>query len=265
MTAPPLLEAVGLRRSYRARGFSGRGRRVAAVDGIDLSVAAGEAVAVVGGSGAGKSTLVRLLLALEKPDDGVVRFDGRRISAVAESEVRPLRRRFQPVFQDPLASLDPRMRIGAAVAEPLEAMKIGDAARRRERLAEVLELVGLPTSAAARFPVALSGGERQRAAIARALAPEPELLILDEPVSSLDAPVALRILDLLADLRRRLELTIVLVTHDFHVVRLVCDRVVVMHAGRVVEQGATARVLGAPEHDATRRLLAAVPTLDFEL
>ena len=263
MSGTPLLEAAGLRRSYRARGFSGRGRRVAAVDGVDLRVTAGEAVAVVGGSGAGKSTLVRLLLALEQPDDGVVRFDGRQISHVSESVVRPLRRRFQPVFQDPLASLDPRMRIGAAVAEPLEAMKIGDAGQRRRRIAEVLELVGLPMSLGDRFPAALSGGERQRAAIARALAPEPELLILDEPVSSLDAPVALRILDLLADLRRRLDLTIVLVTHDLHVVRLVCDRVAVMHAGRVVEEGATSGVLSAPGHDVTRRLLAAVPTLEI--
>ena len=262
MTETPLLEAAGLRRSYRARGFSGRGRRIAAVDGIDLTVMAGEAVAVVGGSGAGKSTLVRLLLALEKPDEGVVRFDGRRISSVPESVVRPLRRRFQPVFQDPLASLDPRMRIGAAVAEPLDAMKIGDAGQRRRRVAEVLDVVGLPASVAARFPAALSGGERQRAAIARALAPEPELLILDEPVSSLDAPVALRILDLLADLRRRLDLTILLVTHDLHVVRLVCDRVVVVDAGRIVEEGMTAQLLGPPEHDATIRLLAAVPTLD---
>ena len=263
MTETPLLEAVGLRRSYRARGFSGRGRRVAAVDGIDLTVASGEAVAVVGGSGAGKSTLVRLLLALEQPDEGVVRFGGRQISAVSESVVRPLRRRFQPVFQDPLASLDPRMRIGAAVAEPLDGMKIGDAGQRRRRVADVLELVGLPGAVGTRFPGSLSGGERQRAAIARALAPEPELLILDEPVSSLDAPVALRILDLLADLRRRLDLTIVFVTHDLHVVRLVCDRVVVMRDGRIVEEGATSGVLSAPGHDVTRRLLAAAPTLEI--
>ena len=206
-----------------------------------------------------------MLLALEQPDEGVVRFDGRRISHASESVVRPLRRRFQPVFQDPLGSLDPRMRIGAAVAEPLEAMKIGDTGQRRRRAAEVLELVGLPLSVGGRFPAALSGGERQRAAIARALAPEPELLILDEPVSSLDAPVALRILDLLADLRRRLDLTIVLVTHDFHVVRLVCDRVVVMDAGRVVEEGKTAQLLGNPEHETTKRLLEAVPTLETSL
>lgn len=263
MTTAPLLEAVGLRRSYRARGFFARGGRVAAVDGVDLSVARNEAVGVVGGSGAGKSTLARLLLALESPDDGVVRFDGHEISTMTASAVRPLRRRFQPVFQDPLASLDPRMKIGASVAEPLAAMRIGDDDRRRRRVVEVLEQVGLPETVRTRYPGALSGGERQRAAIARALAPEPELLILDEPVSSLDAPVAFRVLDLLAGLRRELGLTVVLITHDLHVVRQVCERVVVMRAGRIVEQGETSRVLRAPQHDYTKRLLEAVPTLNI--
>jgi len=265
MTTAPLLEAVGLRRSYRARGFSARGERVTAVDGIDLKVITGESVGVVGGSGAGKSTLARLLLALEQPDEGAVFFAGYEISAMPESAVRRLRRRFQPVFQDPLASLDPRMRIGAAVSEPLDAMKIGDDADRRRRVGEALELVGLPESVTTRYPAGLSGGERQRVAIARALAPEPELLILDEPVSSLDAPVALRILDLLAELRQRLGLTVVLITHDFHVVRQVCDRVVVMREGRIVEQGTTAKTFNSPEHDYTKRLLEAVPTLNLEL
>jgi ABC-type glutathione transport system ATPase component len=261
MTARPLVEAVGLRRSYRARGRSGRGERVTAVNGVDLSVAAGEAVAVVGGSGAGKSTLVRLLVALERPDEGAVFFDGHEISAMGDSAIRPLRARFQPVFQDPLASLDPRMRIDEAVVEPLDAMKIGDGDQRRRRVSEVLDLVGLPQAVRSRYPSSLSGGERQRAAIARALAPEPGLLVLDEPVSSLDAPVALRILDLLGDLRKRLDLTVVLITHDIHVVRQVCDRVVVMSEGRIVEAGTTTKILTAPEHGYTRRLLAAVPKL----
>jgi len=261
LTATPLLEARGLRRSYRARGLQGLGDRVTAVDGVDLAVAEGEALAVVGGSGAGKSTLVRLLLALERPDQGAVWFAGHEISAMPESAIRPLRRRIQPVFQDPLAALDPRMRIGDAVAEPLAAMGIGDPTQRRERVAELLEKVGLPAGIQRRTPSALSGGERQRVAIARALAPEPELLVLDEPVSSLDATVALHVIDLLAELRTRLALTLVLVTHDVHVVREICDRVVVMRDGRIVEEGRVLRVFEVPEHAYTRQLLEAVPTL----
>lgn len=263
MTDAPLLEAVGLRRRYRARGLDGRGAGVTAVDGVDLAVAKGDAVAVVGGSGAGKSTLARLLLALERPDEGVVRFDGHELSAMSAASIRLLRRRFQPVFQDPLASLDPRMRIRAAVAEPLAAMGIGDATVRRRRVAELLDRVGLPERVERCWPAALSGGERQRVAIARALAPGPELLILDEPVSSLDATVALQVIDLLHELRRNLDLTFVLITHDVDVAAELCDRVVVMRAGRIVEEGATDRVLGAPEHAYTKRLLEAVPRLEF--
>jgi len=261
MTGAPLLEAVGLRRCYRARGLDGRGAAITAVDGVDLAVARGDAVAVVGGSGAGKSTLVRLLLALERPDEGVVRFDGHEISAMSAASIRPLRRRFQPVFQDPLASLDPRMRIGVAVEEPLAALGIGDQTGRRRRVAELLDRVGLPERVRRSWPAALSGGERQRVAIARALAPEPELLILDEPVSSLDAAVALDVIDLLHELRRSLDLTLVLVTHDVDVAGELCDRVVVMRAGRIVEAGATARVFDNPEHEYTKQLLDAVPTL----
>ena len=261
MNTAPLLEAVSLRRSYPARGLQGVGDRVMAVDGVDLGVSKGGALGVVGGSGAGKSTLVRLLLALERPDEGVVRFDGLEISAMSEAAIRPLRRRFQPVFQDPLAALDPCMRISTAVAEPLAAMAIGDQAQRRRRVAELLDRVGLPAGVRRRYPSALSGGERQRVAIARALAVEPELLVLDEPVSSLDAPVALQVIDLLHELRQRLELTLVLVTHDVHVVRELCERVVVMQAGRIVEEGETSQVFEDPEHDYTRELLEAVPKL----
>ena len=255
----PLLEAVGLRRSYRARGLDGSGERVVAVDGVDLEVARGESLGVIGGSGAGKSTLVRLLTALERPDDGVVRFDGVEISRLSRSAVRPLRRRFQPVFQNPLSSLDPRMRVAASVAEPLDALGIGDAASRRRRVAELLDLVGLPAELGRRTPAALSGGERQRAAIARALAPGPELLVLDEPVSSIDATAALRVIDLLQGLRASTGLALVLVSHDVDVVRELCGRLVVMQAGRVVESGPTDRVLSEPGHAATRRMVEAAP------
>lgn len=264
MTNRPLLEAVGVRKSYSARGMSRRGERVHAVDGIDLAVAPGEAFGLLGGSGAGKSTLVRLLLALERPDEGVVRFDGHEISALSESIVRPLRRRFQPVFQDPLASLDPRMSLSEAVEEPLAAMRVGDRETRRQRVREVMDQVGLSAAVSSRLPAAVSGGERQRAAIARALALEPELLILDEPLSSLDAPVAVQVLELLVDLRRRLGLTVVLVSHDVGVVRVACDRVAVMHAGTIVEIGRTERIFDAPAHPYTRQLLQAAPRFDLE-
>ncbi|HSN57122.1 MAG TPA: ABC transporter ATP-binding protein [Candidatus Sulfomarinibacteraceae bacterium] len=263
MSARPLLEAAGLRRSYPARGLAGRGERVAAVDGVDLEVGIGEAVAVVGASGAGKSTLARLLLALERPDAGVVRFDGHEISALPESAIRPLRRRFQPVFQDPLAALDPRMRIAAAVAEPLAANGIGTADERRRRVAELLEQVGLGPELGRRRPAALSGGERQRACIARALASKPELLVLDEPLASLDATVQVRVADLLVDLRRRLGLALLVVSHDLALVRGLCDRVLVMAAGRVVEEGDVATVLDRPSHPVTRELLAAERPLAF--
>jgi peptide/nickel transport system ATP-binding protein len=163
------------------------------------------------------------------------------------------------VFQNPLSSLDPRMRVAASVAEPLDALGIGDAASRRRRVAELLDLVGLPADLGRRTPAALSGGERQRAAIARALAPGPELLVLDEPVSSIDATAALRVIDLLQGLRARAGLALVLVSHDVDVVRELCGRLVVMQAGRVVESGPTDRVLAEPEHVATRRLVEAAP------
>jgi peptide/nickel transport system ATP-binding protein len=264
MTERPLLEAQGLRRRYRARGLTGIGDPVQALDGVDLAVAAGESVAILGTSGAGKSTLARVLLALEKPDAGWVRFDGHEISRMSEAAIRPLRRRFQPVFQDSLAAFDPRVRVAASVAEPLAALGIGSAQERRRRVDAVLELVGLGRPLAARYPGSLSGGERQRAAIARALAPEPELLVLDEPVSSLDAPVALAILDLLDELRRRLGLAIVLITHDVVAARAVCDRVLVMQAGRCVEEGPTGEVLRSPSHPGTRALVEAAPVLDLE-
>lgn len=255
--AEHLLATEGLVRSYppRVRG----GPRIRAVDGVDLSVGRGESLAVVGPSGSGKSTLTRLLLALERPDEGTVFFDGEPISRLPEDRVRQMRHRFQAVFQDPIGSLNPRLETATIIAEPLVAHGIGSAADRRTRVAELLALVGLPGAAARRYPGAFSGGERQRIAIARALAPEPELLILDEPVSSLDVSVQAQILDLLCGLRDSHHLTLVLVSHDLGVVRSVCDRVAVMQHGRFIEEGKTGEVLAAPEHELTKRLLAAAP------
>lgn len=259
MTAPePLLEAKGLRRSYRRRGPAGwNGGRHDAVRDVSLMVARGEALGIVGRSGSGKSTLARLLLALEPPDRGIVRFRGRLISGVPEAEVRPLRRFFQAVFQDPSTSLDPCLKVGTIVAEPLAAHRIGSAGERRRRVRELLERVGLPGDAADRFPDEFSGGERQRIGIARAIAPEPELLILDEPLSSLDASVQARILDLIADLRAQLGLSMVMISHDFGVIRELCERVIVMHRGEVVDEGPTAGVFRNPRHDVTRQLVEA--------
>ncbi len=251
--AEPLLVATGLVRRYRRSD----GAIVAAVDGIDLEVARGEALGIAGGTGAGKSTLVRLLLGVERPDAGDVRFDRRPLGPGPAS--RPLRRRLGVVLQDPTTSLNPRLRIGTAVAEGLAAHGIGTAAERRRRVAEVLAEVGLDAALARRRPAELSGGERQRAAIARALAPGPELLLLDEPVTALDATVQRRVLALVAELKARRRLTIVVVSHDLRVLRAVCDRALVMLAGRVVESGPAEQVLTAPAHPYAAALCAAAP------
>ncbi len=258
--AEPLLQASALRRSYPARGSGGG--RVTAVDGIDLALEHGGALAVVGESGAGKSTLARLLLALDRPDSGSVRFDGHLISSMRAGRLRPLRRRFQAVFQDPLESLDPRLTVGRSVSEPLVAFAIGSSAERRRRVADLLAAVGLPEDAARRRPGAFSGGERQRVAIARALASDPELLVLDEPVSSLDAGVQGQILALIDELRSSRRLAIVLIAHDLAVVRRLCERVAVIYRGVVVEEGPVSEVLASPAHPYTAALRAAAPAPD---
>jgi peptide/nickel transport system ATP-binding protein len=259
-TAEPVLVAEDLHRKYRRRKAQGsRPTEVAAVNGVSLRLGRGEAIGIVGESGSGKSTLARLLLALEKPDRGVVRFDGHPISQLPEARVRPMRRRFQAVFQDPSTSLDPCLRVGTIVAEPLVAHSIGTTSERRERVAELLDQVGLPPTSAEKHPREFSGGERQRIAIARALSTDPRLLILDEPTSSLDVSVQAQILDLMVDLRQANELALVWISHDLDVVRDVCEGIAVMHEGGFVEAGPTARVLDGPEHPYTQALLEAAP------
>jgi ABC-type glutathione transport system ATPase component len=258
MIEAPLLAARDLAKSYAPRGLGERERSsIVAVDGVSLELSAGESLAVVGPSGCGKSTLVRLLLGLEAPDRGEVRFEGRTISHLPESRLRPLRRGFQAVFQDPGSSLDPCLDVATIVAEPLEAHIVGGRAERRQRVRELLEQVGLSPDIAAARPRQLSGGERQRVAIARALAVSPRLLILDEPVTSVDRPVQGQILQLIAKLRRRHELSIVLVSHDLQIVQRVCERLAVMHNGRFVEDGPTDDLVRQPRHECTRSLLAA--------
>jgi peptide/nickel transport system ATP-binding protein len=229
-----------------------------ALRGVSLDVTAGETVAIIGESGSGKSTLVRLMLGLDEATSGEVVFDGRSVEG-SDAGLRWLRRDTGIVFQDPYSSLDPRMTVSRIVGEPLRALAVPG--NREELVATALADVGLEPVLARRYPHELSGGQRQRVAIARAIVHRPRLLIGDEPLSSLDVTVRAQILALLQRLRDELRLTVVLVSHDLGVVQHVADRVVVMREGQIVEEGATAAVLGEPKHPYTRQLLAAAPRL----
>nr|WP_243859478.1 ATP-binding cassette domain-containing protein [Amycolatopsis arida] len=229
---------------------------VVALRGVSFDVARGQRLGIVGESGSGKSTLVRLLAALDRPTSGTISFEGRRIDHLPERRLGFLRERLQIVFQDPMGSLDPRMRVRDIVAEPL-----GRAPDRRERVRELLDAVGLPADAGDRYPHQFSGGQRQRISIARALAPRPDVLIADEAVSALDVLVRAQILDLLAELVDRFALTLLFVSHDLAVVRHVCDTAAVLRRGEIVELGPVDRVYDAPEHPYTRELIAAAPSL----
>ena len=258
MTA--LLELDGLVKRFPVRDALGRrAGAVHAVDGVSLSVAEGEVLAIVGESGCGKSTLGRLMLRLIEPDAGTVRFAGEDLGALSSAALRARRRDMQLIFQDPFASLDPRMTVEQAVAEPLRLHRIVPRAQERDRVADLLSRVGLRPELARRWPHEFSGGQRQRIAIARALASRPRLIVGDEPVSALDVSVQAQVVNLLSDLIRDLGLTFVLISHDLGVVRHVADRVAVMYLGRIVEQGPAEDVLSAPGHPYTRALLAAVP------
>ena len=229
-----------------------------ALRGISFDVQQGERFGIVGESGCGKTTLLRILAGLDQPTSGSVVVDGTDISRLPERELTFLRERLQMVFQDPMSSLDPRMRVRDIIAEPLVAQGIGD---RQGRVAELLEAVGLSQDAAGRFPHQFSGGQRQRISIARALAPRPGILVADEPVSALDVSVRAQVLNLMTDLVRDLALTLVFVSHDLSVVRHVCERVAVMHQGQIVETGTTREVYENPQHPYTRKLVSAIPTL----
>ncbi len=258
----PLVEARGLRKSFlRRSGFLGtRSRSLQAVDGVDLDVYESETVGLVGESGSGKSTLGRLLVRLIDVDAGGLRFDGVDLLSLKPPELRAMRRQFQIVFQDSYGSLNPRMNVAGAVGEPLVIHKlVHSRAERNERVAQLLEQVGLDRSAMSRYPHEFSGGQRQRIGIARAIACAPRFVVADEPVSALDPPVQAQIINLLLELQERMGLAYLLIAHDLRLVEHVCDRVVVMYLGRVVEEAPAAELYREPLHPYTQALLAAVP------
>ncbi|MFF0259326.1 dipeptide ABC transporter ATP-binding protein [Streptomyces microflavus] len=253
----PLLEAVGLRREF------GRGSgKVAAVGGVSLTVHAGRTLGIVGESGSGKTTLGRMLVRLLDPTAGRLRYGGTEIGSLSEKELKPFRRELQMVFQDPVASLNPRRSVGESVADPLRAAGEGDEGRIRDRVGALLERVGLDPAHFERYPHEFSGGQRQRIGIARALAAEPKVIVCDEPVSALDVTTQAQVVALLAELQRELGIGLVFIAHDLAVVRQVSDRVAVMRGGLIVEQGSADEVYGDPRDPYTKQLLAAVPALD---
>jgi ABC-type glutathione transport system ATPase component len=260
----PVISARDVVRRYRRprRSLTRPGPVVQALRGVDLDIGYGERFGIVGESGSGKSTLIRLLAGLDRPTSGSIRFAGKEIARAPERSLKFLRRDLQMVFQDPMGSLDPRMKVGDIIREPLIALGHPDA---RGRVAELLDAVGLPAAAADRYPHQFSGGQRQRISIARALSPRPKVLVADEPVSALDVSVRAQILNLLMDLVDEFSLTLVFVSHDLSVVRHVCDTVAVMRDGEIVERGATGSVYDNPRHPYTQALLAAAPTLEKAL
>ncbi len=235
---------------------------VRALRGLDFDVQHGEHFGIVGESGCGKSTLLRIIAGLDRATEGTVMVEGHDITRLSDRRLRFLRERLQLVFQDPMGSLDPRMRVRDIIAEPLVAQGRGD---HGGRVGELLEAVGLGRDAGDRYPHQFSGGQRQRISIARALAPRPQIIVADEPVSALDVSVRAQVLNLLADLVDELGLTLVFVSHDLSVVRHVCDRIAVMHRGEIVEMGPTEEIYENPQHPYTRTLIAAVPTLEKAL
>ena len=260
-----LVQAEGLRKSFARRAglWGGAAPAVRAVDGVDLEIRERETLGLVGESGSGKSTLGRLLIRLLEPDAGSIRFDGADLLALEPRQLRRMRRSFQIIFQDPYGSLNPRMKVGTAVGEPLTIHRlVSGRDERREQVDRLLGLVGLDPSAASRYPHEFSGGQRQRIGIARAIACSPRFIVADEPVSALDAPVQAQIINLLIELQEELGLAYLFIAHDLRLVERICDRVAVMYFGRIVEQAPAARLYESPLHPYTRALMASTPAME---
>ena len=259
----PLLEVNALVKQFsRKRGLLAPASLVRAVDGVSFTIDEGETFGLVGESGSGKTTTGRCILRLIEPTSGDVRFKGEDVLRFSRSRLRQARRDMQIVFQDPYSSLNPRMRVGAIVEEPLIIHRVGAKPQRRARVAELFELVGLDPSQLTRYPHQFSGGQRQRIGLARALALNPSLVIADEPVSALDVSVQAQVINLLMDLQERLKLTYLFIAHDLRLVRHICSRIAVMYLGKIVEMGETEAIFAAPAHPYTRALLSAIPVPD---
>jgi ABC-type oligopeptide transport system ATPase subunit len=259
----PLLEVRHLVKEFsRRRGIFGATSVVRAVDDVSFAVERGETFGLVGESGSGKTTTGRCILRLIEPSSGDVMFDGRDVLKLSRGDLRRARRDMQIVFQDPYSSLNPRMRVGDIVEEPLVIHKLGSKAERRARVKELFDLVGLNPDHLRRYPHEFSGGQRQRIGLARALALNPSLIIADEPVSALDVSVQAQVVNLLMDLQQQLKLTYLFIAHDLRLVEHICNRVAVMYLGKIVEMGETAKLFAAPQHPYTRALLSAIPVPD---
>jgi len=259
----PLVDVRNLVKEYPtgSRWF-GRAAHVRAVDDITFAIAPGETFGLVGESGCGKTTTGRCLLRLVEPTSGTIRFRELDVLALSAGDLRRARRHFQIVFQDPYSSLNPRMRAGEIVREPLVIHRIGSREEQQARVRNLFELVGLDASDVSKYPHEFSGGQRQRIGLARAIALEPSLVVCDEPVSALDVSVQAQVVNLLLDLQARLGLTYLFIAHDLRLVRQICDRVAVMYRGRIVELAPAETVFTAPAHDYTRALLSAIPHIE---
>ncbi|WP_029266708.1 MULTISPECIES: dipeptide ABC transporter ATP-binding protein [unclassified Microbacterium] len=262
---PPAVRVAGLTKDYKIRQGNFRSEAFRAVDDVSFEIPKGKTLALVGESGSGKSTVAKMVLKLEDPTSGTIEIDGQDVSGLSTAQSFGLRRRMQPVFQDPYGSLDPLRNIGNTIAEPLQIHGVGDRASHRERVEELLDQVALPRALATRYPNELSGGQRQRVAIARALALKPDMVVLDEAVSALDVLVQDQVLKLLADLQSELDLTYLFITHDLAVVRVSSDLVCVMESGKIVEQGTVDEIFANPQQEYTDRLLKAIPGASIPL
>jgi peptide/nickel transport system ATP-binding protein len=262
---PPTVRVSELTKDYKIRQGNFRSEAFRAVDSVSFEIPKGKTLALVGESGSGKSTVAKMVLKLEEPTSGRIEIDGQDVSRLSNAQAFGLRRRMQPVFQDPYGSLDPLRNIGNTIAEPLQIHGVGDRGSQRERVEELLDQVALPRVLATRYPNELSGGQRQRVAIARALALKPDIIVLDEAVSALDVLVQDQVLQLLAELQSELELTYLFITHDLAVVRVSSDLVCVMEQGKIVEQGTVDEIFANPQQEYTERLLQAIPGASITL